>query len=119
MTTTTTENTANGITGLAVGLPRVVRGGDDAVTARSMRLLAGYIKVLGPQVKVVVNSPAHLAKLATALVLVLELDTSDIRLIAERCVIAPLAIAPCVTAPLAIAPRATAPRATTPRATAL
>jgi hypothetical protein len=62
----------------------VVQGGDDGAIVRSMQLLAGYIQLLGSQIRVVVGSPPHLARLAGALTSVLELDGSDIRLIAER-----------------------------------
>jgi hypothetical protein len=39
--------------GLAIALPRVVQGGDDGAILRSMQLLAGYIQLLGSQIRVV------------------------------------------------------------------
>lgn len=78
------------VLGLAIALPRVVRGEDDAAILRSMRLMAGYIRLLGPQVRVLLRSTDHMSRLSAALLQVLELDGTDLRLIAERCVMQPL-----------------------------
>ena len=50
----------------------------------TLRLLAGYIKLLGPQMASLVNSHTHLSTLLQALLTTLQLDTSDLALMEER-----------------------------------
>ena len=49
-----------------------------------LRLLAGYIKLLGPQMMSLVNSHTHFSMLLQALLTALQLDTSDLGLMEER-----------------------------------
>ena len=61
----------------------LVRQSDNEKLA-TLRLLAGYIKLLGPQMTSLVNSHAHLSTLLQALLTALQLDTSDLGLMEER-----------------------------------
>lgn len=49
-----------------------------------LRLLAGYIKLLGPQMVSLVNSHTHFSMLLQALLTALQLDASDLGLMEER-----------------------------------
>ena len=49
-----------------------------------LRLLAGYIKLLGPQMVSLVNSHTHFSMLLQALLAALQLDASDLGLMEER-----------------------------------
>ncbi|XP_043946133.1 TELO2-interacting protein 1 homolog isoform X2 [Protopterus annectens] len=69
---------------LATALPRLMRSHDDKNKLSTLNLLLGYIKLLGPKVSVVLNSVAHLERLSKALIQVLELDITDIRIVEER-----------------------------------
>lgn len=49
-----------------------------------LRLLAGYVKLLGPQMASLVNSHTHFSTLLQALLTALQLDASDLGLMEER-----------------------------------
>lgn len=69
---------------LATALPRLMRTQDDQSKLTSLNLLLGYIKLLGSKVNVVLNSTVHLGRLSKALVQILELDVTDVRIVEER-----------------------------------
>ncbi|KAL1021069.1 hypothetical protein UPYG_G00008320 [Umbra pygmaea] len=69
---------------LATALPRLMRTSDDQHKVFILNVFLGYLKILGPQVKVVLNSAAHLQRVSKALMQVLELDVMDVRIVEER-----------------------------------
>lgn len=69
---------------LATSLPRLMNSQDDQGKVSSLSLLLGYLKLLGPKVNFVLNSVVHLQRLSKALVQVLELDVTDIKIVEER-----------------------------------
>ncbi|GCB72985.1 hypothetical protein scyTo_0002285 [Scyliorhinus torazame] len=70
---------------LTTALPRLMRTLDDQSKLKSLGLLLGYLKLLGPKVNVVLNSTVHLGRLSKALMQILELDVTDVRIVEERC----------------------------------
>nr|KAF6472803.1 TELO2 interacting protein 1 [Molossus molossus] len=69
---------------LATSLPRLMNSQDDQGKFSTLSLLLGYLKLLGPKVNFVLNSVAHLERLSKALIQVLELDVTDIKIVEER-----------------------------------
>ncbi|XP_024148210.1 TELO2-interacting protein 1 homolog isoform X2 [Oryzias melastigma] len=69
---------------LASSLPRLMRTSDDQKKLFVLKAFLGYLKVLGPLVSVVLNSAAHLEIISKALMQVLELDVTDVRIVEER-----------------------------------
>ncbi|XP_030876831.1 TELO2-interacting protein 1 homolog isoform X4 [Leptonychotes weddellii] len=70
---------------LATSLPRFMNSQDDQGKFSTLSLLLGYLKLLGPKVNFVLHSVAHLQRLSKALIQVLELDVTDIKVVEERC----------------------------------
>lgn len=70
---------------LSTSLPRLMSSQDDQGKVSSLSLLLGYLQLLGPKVSFVLNSAAHLQRLSRALVQVLELDVTDVKVVEERC----------------------------------
>ncbi|KAI4879146.1 hypothetical protein NFI96_004153 [Prochilodus magdalenae] len=70
--------------GLASSLPRLMRTTDDARKLFVLNVFLGYLKILGPQVDLVLTSAAHLQRISRALMQVLELDVSDVRIVEEK-----------------------------------
>lgn len=70
-------------------LPRLMRTADDKRKLFILTVFLGYLKILGPQVGLVLTSAVHLQRISKALMQVLELDVTDIRIVEERSV-APL-----------------------------
>lgn len=83
-TLTFTDVLSENLHALATSLPRLMRTMDDKRKLFTLNVFLGYLKVLGPQVAVVLNSAAHLQRLSIALMQVLELDVMDIRIVEER-----------------------------------
>ncbi|XP_073649089.1 TELO2-interacting protein 1 homolog isoform X3 [Tursiops truncatus] len=69
---------------LATSLPRLMNSQDDQGRLSTLSLLLGYLKLLGPKVNFVLNSVAHLQRLSKALIQVLELDVTDVKIVEER-----------------------------------
>lgn len=69
---------------LATSLPRLMNSQDDQGKFSTLSLLLGYLKLLGPKINFVLNSVAHLQRLSKALIQVLELDVTDIKIVEER-----------------------------------
>ncbi|KAK7884809.1 hypothetical protein WMY93_027932 [Mugilogobius chulae] len=69
---------------LCTSLPRLMRTSDDQKKLFVLNVFLGYIKLLGPFVSVVLTSAAHLERLSKALMQVLELDVTDVRIVEER-----------------------------------
>ncbi|XP_073736547.1 TELO2-interacting protein 1 homolog isoform X2 [Callorhinus ursinus] len=69
---------------LATSLPRFMNSQDDQGKFSTLSLLLGYLKLLGPKVNFVLHSVAHLQRLSKALIQVLELDVTDIKVVEER-----------------------------------
>ncbi|XP_006874792.1 PREDICTED: TELO2-interacting protein 1 homolog [Chrysochloris asiatica] len=69
---------------LATSLPRLMNSQDDQGKFSTLSLLLGYLKLLGPKVNFVLNSVAHLQRLSKALIQVLELDVTGIKVVEER-----------------------------------
>ncbi|XP_061745264.1 TELO2-interacting protein 1 homolog isoform X2 [Nerophis ophidion] len=69
---------------LASSLPRLMRTYDDQKKLFVLNVLLGYLKLLGPLVSVVLNSAVHLHRISKALMQVLDLDVTDVRIVEER-----------------------------------
>ncbi|GFO22211.1 hypothetical protein PoB_004871600 [Plakobranchus ocellatus] len=69
---------------LVTSLPRQIRMCDEEEKPALIRLLNGYISLLGPSISCIVNSTPHLNRLCLALVQSLELDVRDLRIVEER-----------------------------------
>ncbi|NXX97718.1 TTI1 protein, partial [Centropus bengalensis] len=69
---------------LATALPRLMNSQDDAGKVSTLSLLLGYLKLLGPKINIVLNSTSHLHRLSKALMQVLELDVTDVKIVEER-----------------------------------
>ncbi|KFW77754.1 TELO2-interacting protein 1, partial [Manacus vitellinus] len=69
---------------LATALPRLMNSQDDTGKVSTLSLLLGYLKLLGPKINIVLNSVSHLQRLSKALVQVLELDVTDVKIVEER-----------------------------------
>ncbi|KAJ7332271.1 hypothetical protein JRQ81_014451 [Phrynocephalus forsythii] len=69
---------------LATALPRLMESQDDQGKLSTLNLLLGYVKLLGPSVNVALASASHLQRLSRALVQVLELDVTDVKVVEER-----------------------------------
>uniref|UniRef100_A0A8C4SL43 TELO2 interacting protein 1 n=1 Tax=Erpetoichthys calabaricus TaxID=27687 RepID=A0A8C4SL43_ERPCA len=65
-------------------LPRLMRTTDDMEKLSNLNLLLGYLRLLGPRIMNVLNSAAHLYCLSKALMQVLEMDVSDVKIVEER-----------------------------------
>ncbi|KAM9069388.1 TELO2-interacting protein 1 homolog isoform X2 [Sarcophilus harrisii] len=69
---------------LATALPRLMSSQDDQGKYSTLILLLGYLKLLGPKVNFILHSVAHLHRLSKALIQVLELDVTDVKIVEER-----------------------------------
>uniref|UniRef100_A0A8C3GFP7 TELO2-interacting protein 1 homolog n=1 Tax=Cairina moschata TaxID=8855 RepID=A0A8C3GFP7_CAIMO len=69
---------------LATALPRLMNSQDDTGKFATLSLLLGYLKLLGPKVNIVLNSASHLHRLSKALMQVLELDVTDVKIVEDR-----------------------------------
>ncbi|NXG72069.1 TTI1 protein, partial [Baryphthengus martii] len=69
---------------LATALPRLINSQDDMGKVSTLSLLLGYLKLLGPKINIVLNSVSHLHRLSKALMQVLELDVTDVKIVEER-----------------------------------
>uniref|UniRef100_A0A672TXI1 TELO2-interacting protein 1 homolog n=1 Tax=Strigops habroptila TaxID=2489341 RepID=A0A672TXI1_STRHB len=69
---------------LATALPRLMSSQDDTGKVSTLSLLLGYLKLLGPKINVVLNSASHLHRLSKALMQVLELDVTDVKIVEDR-----------------------------------
>ncbi|NXO00447.1 TTI1 protein, partial [Rhinopomastus cyanomelas] len=69
---------------LATALPRLMNSQDDTGKVSTLSLLLGYLKLLGPKINVVLNSVSHLHRLSKALMQVLELDITDVKVVEGR-----------------------------------
>ncbi|XP_039555650.1 TELO2-interacting protein 1 homolog [Passer montanus] len=69
---------------LATALPRLMNSQDDVGKVSTLSLLLGYLKLLGPKVNIVLHSVSHLQRVSKALVQVLELDVTDVRIVEAR-----------------------------------
>lgn len=69
---------------LVSSLPRLMRTTDDKRKLFILTVLLGYLKILGPQVDLVLTSAVHLQRISKALMQVLELDVTDVRIVEER-----------------------------------
>ncbi|XP_062361142.1 TELO2-interacting protein 1 homolog isoform X3 [Cinclus cinclus] len=69
---------------LATALPRLMNSQDDIGKVSTLSLLLGYLKLLGPKINIVLNSVSHLQRLSKALVQVLELDVTDVKIVEAR-----------------------------------
>ncbi|KAI2649424.1 hypothetical protein H4Q32_015376 [Labeo rohita] len=69
---------------LASSLPRLMRTSDDQRKLFVLNVFLGYLKILGPKVDVVLTSAVHLERISKALMQVMELDVTDVKIIEER-----------------------------------
>ncbi|KAM9285395.1 TELO2-interacting protein 1 homolog isoform 1-T1 [Morus bassanus] len=69
---------------LATALPRLMNSQDDTGKVSTLSLLLGYLKLLGPKINFVLNSVSHLHRLSKALMQVLELDVTDVKIVEDR-----------------------------------
>ncbi|PKU33594.1 telo2-interacting protein hypothetical protein [Limosa lapponica baueri] len=69
---------------LATALPRLMNSQDDMGKVATLSLLLGYLRLLGPKINIVLNSVSHLHRLSKALMQVLELDLTDVKIVEDR-----------------------------------
>ncbi|XP_052824951.1 TELO2-interacting protein 1 homolog isoform X2 [Octopus bimaculoides] len=69
--------------GLVTTLPRQIRTSDDAQKLDLIKILSGYLKILGKNINNMLNSYPHLKRFSLALVQVLEFDCSNIKIVEE------------------------------------
>jgi hypothetical protein len=69
---------------LVTRLPRVIRMADSSQRVPALDLLIGYLRLLGPRISSLLSSSAHLTRLAKALLQILELELSDVRIMEEH-----------------------------------
>ncbi|KAL0157594.1 hypothetical protein M9458_045670, partial [Cirrhinus mrigala] len=69
---------------LVSSLPRLMRTSDDQRKLFVLNVFLGYLKILGPKVDVVLTSAVHLERISKALMQVMELDVTDVKIIEER-----------------------------------
>ncbi|KAF1436645.1 hypothetical protein FQV21_0004235, partial [Spheniscus demersus] len=69
---------------LATALPRLMNSQDDTGKVSTLSLFLGYLKLLGPKINIVLNSISHLHRLSKALMQVLELDVTDVKIVEDR-----------------------------------
>ncbi|XP_054649887.1 TELO2-interacting protein 1 homolog [Dunckerocampus dactyliophorus] len=81
---TFTDVLSENLHSLSTSLPRLMRTCDDQKKLFVLNVFLGYLKLLGPLVSVVLNSAVHLERISKALMQVLELDVSDVRIVEER-----------------------------------
>ncbi|XP_060749364.1 TELO2-interacting protein 1 homolog [Tachysurus vachellii] len=79
-----TDILSENLHGLASSLPRLMRTTDDKRKLFVLTVFLGYLKILGPQVDLVLTSAVHLQRISKALMQVLELDVTDVRIVEER-----------------------------------
>nr|XP_033818892.1 TELO2-interacting protein 1 homolog isoform X2 [Geotrypetes seraphini] len=79
-----TDVLSENLHGLATALPRLMSSQDDQGKHLTLTLLLGYLKLLGTKINIVLSSTAHLHRLSKALMQVLELDVSDVKVVEER-----------------------------------
>ncbi|TRY98556.1 hypothetical protein DNTS_005267 [Danionella cerebrum] len=73
---------------LASSLPRLMRTSDDHRKLFVLNVFLGYLKILGPKVNLVLTSAVHLERISKALMQVMELDVSDVKIIEGRALMA-------------------------------
>ena len=71
---------------LCGGLQHILSSQNDSEKMATLCLLAGYLKVLGPQLSCLANSHIHLSSLTSALLHCLKVDTLAVHLLEERVV---------------------------------
>ncbi|XP_077470182.1 TELO2-interacting protein 1 homolog [Stigmatopora argus] len=81
---TFTDVLSENLHSLATSLPRLMRTSDDQKKLFLLNVFLGYLKLLGPLISVVLNSAVHLERISKALMQVLELDVTDVRIVEER-----------------------------------
>ncbi|XP_698602.6 TELO2-interacting protein 1 homolog [Danio rerio] len=69
---------------LASSLPRLMRTSDDQRKLFVLNVFLGYLKILGPKIDVVLTSAVHLERISKALMQVMELDVTDVKIIEEK-----------------------------------
>nr|XP_055043947.1 TELO2-interacting protein 1 homolog [Misgurnus anguillicaudatus] len=69
---------------LVSSLPRLMRTTDDQRKLFTLNVFLGYLEILGPKVDVVLTSAVHLERISKALMQVLELDVTDVKIIEDR-----------------------------------
>ncbi|XP_064639094.1 TELO2-interacting protein 1 homolog isoform X2 [Lineus longissimus] len=69
---------------LATTLPRLIRTADDEEKLKTVRLLSGYLKILGPNMSDMFNSCSHIRRLGWSLMQVVELSCGDLNIVEER-----------------------------------
>ncbi|XP_062515161.1 TELO2-interacting protein 1 homolog isoform X2 [Corticium candelabrum] len=69
---------------LITRLPRIIRTADDAQRLPTLELLVGYLRLLGPRISSLLSSSSHLKRLSRALLQILELVPSDLRIMEEQ-----------------------------------
>ncbi|XP_057219409.1 TELO2-interacting protein 1 homolog [Triplophysa rosa] len=69
---------------LVSSLPRLMRTTDDQRKLFTLNVFLGYLQILGPKVDAVLTSAVHLERISKALMQVLELDVTDVKIIEDR-----------------------------------
>ena len=79
-----TDLLSENLHGLSSSLPQLMRTADDQQKFFVLSVYLGYLKVLGSQVAVMLNSAVHLKRISKAMMQVLEMDVTDVRIVEER-----------------------------------
>lgn len=69
---------------LVSSLPRLMRTTDDQRKLFTLNVFLGYLQILGHKVDAVLTSAVHLERISKALMQVLELDVTDVKIIEDR-----------------------------------
>ncbi|KAM4032935.1 TELO2-interacting protein 1 homolog [Anomaloglossus baeobatrachus] len=69
---------------LVVTLRKLLTSQDDQGKLHTLKLLHGYLQLLGPALNVTLHSPVHLQRLSFALLQTLELDLCSVKVVEER-----------------------------------
>lgn len=71
---------------LSSSLPQLMNTSDDQSKFFVLSMYLGYLKVLGSDVQVMLNSAVHLKRISRTMMRVLEMDMTDVRMVEERSV---------------------------------
>lgn len=79
-----TEILEENLLSMATTLPRQFRTSDDGQKLSLIKIISGYLKILGTNVKSLLYSYSHLKRFSLALIQILELDCSNVKIVEEQ-----------------------------------
>lgn len=69
---------------MATTLPRQIRTSDDDQKLSLIKIISGYLKILGPNMNSLLHSYSHLKRFSLALIQALEMDCSSVKIVEEQ-----------------------------------